>query len=261
MMAKRYGSAVTLSGMGQVFAMGALLATLLGVSYQNAGGIQAYFQKGNVAAKAASGVARRIIVYRLDNQSPTIFRFSNPARTVRIVTQPTLTMTKTLPGEKWPYAISAELIGADGKVISAHDVYSQAILLDASGKMKGPERYFRGSNLAVALSDEVTIAANKPAVALRIKRVGSSKEIAAVHVRVYEIRPVIGTVAETAFLRLSPDEQAQAVRGNAFPAAYLTRDERVNLAINQWRPIGPQGIVGRDYTMQVLYQKAEEDSE
>lgn len=260
-MAKRYGSGITLSGMGQILAMAALLTTAIAVSYHNQKYIRSYFQKGSVAKAAGTGVARRIIVYRLNDVQPTIFKFSNPAKIIRIVSQPTLMATKALPGEKWPYAITAELVGADGTIISTHDIHSQSILLDASGEMQGPERYFRGSDQIVALSDEVNIAAKRPATELRVRRLGATKQIASVDVRVYEKRPVIASVAETAFFRLSPDEQVQAARGNAFPPEYLTHHERVNLAINQWRPIGPQGIVGRDYDMRVLYQKAEEESE
>jgi hypothetical protein len=252
---------ISLSSIGRLVIIALILIPIVGVGGYYRRDLQRVFAGTAPAAHGGGGVAKRVIVYRLDTQRPTVFRFSNPAKLVRILTQPVLLNRSPRAGEAWPYAIKAELIAADGSIIAEHEVHSQAIYLDSKGQLSGSQRFFRNSANIVAVADEVSIASDRPAAILRITLAQSDKSIADIDVRVYEQRPITVSAAESAFYRLSPGDQNRTARPNAFPPTMLTRDERVNLAMNQWYPIGPQGVEGRDYQMLVAYERTKEDSE
>ncbi len=213
------------------------------------------------AAKAgqASRIARRVITYRLDPVRPTLFRFSQPVTATRILTQPILAPDSAKPGKAWTYSVRVELLDEQGKVIAIHLVHSRSILLERSGKRRGPLQYYRGSNDQVALTDEVRIGANRPIIAIRVVAGQVDPDVIAIDIRVGERRPLTSAAADSAFARFNPEDRARLAAANAFPAELLTREERSAIAVNQWRPIGPVGIDGRDYRMMVLYEEEQLD--
>jgi hypothetical protein len=208
-------------------------------------------------------IGRRLIIYRLDPARPTVFRFSQPVSQARIISNPVIQAGKVAPGKGWSYAYKAELLGAAGQVVETRLVNAHAILFEHDGKRRGAFRFFRGSSDHVALGDEVRIASQQPFFALRLTRASADRDVVAVDVRVSERRPLIAIAAESAFVRFSPDDRERLAAANAFPPALLTREERINLALNQWRPVGPVGVEGRDYVTAVLYEaeQAAEDDE
>lgn len=208
----------------------------------------------------ANRIARRVIAYRLDPVRPTLFRFSQPVSSTRIITQPILKSGSASPGEGWNYSIKVELLDERGTVIETQDIYSRSVLFESSGKRRGPVRYYRGEEGLVAPADEVRIATSRPFAAVRILTGPADADVIAIDVRVGERRPLNASAAESAFARFSPEERVRMGAANAFPPELLTREERTAIAINQWRPIGPVGIDGRDYQMMVLYEEADENS-
>jgi hypothetical protein len=260
-MTRAHPPIISLSGVGRLLGLAIIMAVIIGFAGYYRQDLTKIIAGSSAAANGGGGVAKRVIVYRLDRQRPTIFRFSNPVQLVRIVTQPVLGIRNPAAGQTWPYAITAELLAADGSIIATHEIHSQALYRGLDGTVPGAERFFRNSANIVAGADEVSIAVDQPVASLRIRRATSDKGIVDVDVRVYEQRPVSDASADAAFYRLSPDEQKRVASANAFPPTMLTREERVNLAINKWSPIGPQGVEGRDYQMHVVYERAREDSE
>lgn len=211
-------------------------------------------ESGEVRSEAG---ARRLIVYRLDRQRPTVFRFTQPVLQARVIVHPVLGPGPARPGEGWTYGFKAELLGIDGEVMATREIYSRAILLAADGAPLGPRRYFRDSEAQVAMGDEVRIAGNEPFASLRLTTLTADPAVRLLDVRVSERRPLITSAAETAFYRYSPDDQARLAAANAFPPVMLTQGERTSIAVNQWRPVGPLGIDGRDHEMGVLYEEME----
>ena len=128
-------------------------------------------------------------------------------------------------------------------------------LLERDGSRRRPLRVYRGSDEIVAPSDEARVTHSRPFAAVRLVSGSGDPDIVAIDVRVSERRPLIESVAATAFHRFSQDDKARLSLPNAFPPALLTAAERSNIAINQWRPVGPTGIDGRDYRMRVLYEE------
>jgi hypothetical protein len=202
-------------------------------------------------------IATRSIVYRITRDRPTMFRFSKPLKLVRIVSQPSVKPDSARPGQEWTYSIIADLIDTKGRIIASHTVYSRSALINGAGNHIGPKRFFRDSEDQVALSDEILLAAAKPVAAVLLRTGPGDQNVKGIDLRVYERHPLMASVAESAFVRLSTEDQISLARANAFPAELLTQEERINIAVNQWRPVGPQGIAGRDYRMHVLYENLE----
>lgn len=200
-------------------------------------------------------IALRLIVYRLDQVRPTVFRFSQPVREARIITQPILAPGSASRGEKWIYAVRAEMLDEFGGLLEARTFHARSLLIEASGKRRGPVRYFRSGPELIAPADEIRVAAERPFAAMRLTTALLARDMVAVDVRVSEQRPLIASAAATAFQRLSPGDRRRLAAPNAFPPELLTPAERSAIAVNQWRPVGPVGIDGRDYRMGVLYEQ------
>lgn len=203
-------------------------------------------------------IARRVISYRLDPNRYTVFRFSQPVKQVRLITVPIIAPGQALPGQGWTYGIRADLLDASGKVVATRPLYTFSFLFGKDGHHRGPWQYYRGRNELVGLSNEVRLTAAEPFSAVRLLTGTTDRGVINVDARVYERRPLIASAAQSAFVRLSPGERKRLSRSNSFPSEMLTDDERVNIAINQWRPVGPAGIDGRDYNMGVLYETEDE---
>lgn len=205
--------------------------------------------------EAANAIARRLIVYRLQDRKTTEFRFTQPVTIARVVMHPVLFPGTASAGLGWTYSIRAELLDESGTVLATREISSRALLFDAAGRMIGPRRFYQRSNDQVALGDEVRIALERPFAALRLAVVRADQGVRYIDARVSERRPLIASAAESAFHRYSAADQARLAAANAFPPALLTPEEATSIAINQWRPVGPVGIEGRDHVMAVLYEE------
>ncbi|MCI5139790.1 MAG: hypothetical protein D3922_15585, partial [Candidatus Electrothrix sp. AR1] len=53
--------------------------------------------------------------------------------------------------------------------------------------------------------------------------------------------------------RLNQSQREKYARGNVYPAAFLTQEESTNALRIQFDPLAPNGIAGRDYTVQSLH--------
>jgi hypothetical protein len=202
-------------------------------------------------------IARRLITYRLDPVRPTVFRFSQPLDEMRIIAQPVFARGSAAPGETWIYSIQITLLDAAGNPVGKHHIHARSIYLEADGIRRAPLRYYRGSTDLVATADEFHIAGAAPVAAIQVLAGPSNPDVIAIDVRVGEQRPLSDAAAQAAFSRFSPEDRARLSAANAFPAPLLTGAERASIARNQWRPVGPVGIDGRDYRTGVLYEEAE----
>lgn len=240
-----FGTAVlTLAGMG----LGALA---LGIRPDT---LRRDFER---AATKQPQIARRNIVYRLESDQPIFFRFSQPVTLARIVTTPTVGPGQADPGETWTYAFKIELLDESERVIETRQLFARAGMFERDGKQIGPYRFFRSRDDIPAVGDEVRIASKRSFAAVRLLATVADRDVLAVTVRVWERQPLLAIAADTAFARYSPDDRRRLTLPNAFPAEMLTAEERRNIAINQWKPVGPVGVVGRDYRMDILYEEVE----
>ncbi len=254
-------SRLSLTGLARLALLACLLGLIALAAYIGGRDIIARLDGSALQAGEGSRIARRLIVYRLDSARPTVFRFTQPTRLVRMFSTPAIEPRAVLAGREWDYGIRAQLLAADGRVMATHDIFSRSTLIGSDGTRLGNVRFYRGINDAIGHPDELRIASGEPAAALVLYAGPSLPRVKAIDVRVYERRGVTAGAALTGFSRLSPGDQARLARANAFPADMLTASEKGSIAINQWRPIGPTGIEGRDYRMLVQYESEQPDPE
>jgi hypothetical protein len=254
---------IALSLVGRTLAAAALLAGLGMAGSQLGWSLDRLGRTAAGQGKAGATISRRLIVYRLDSVRQTTFRFTQLVNQTRVITHPILAAGTADKGESHDYAIRAELLDGQGRVIEMRVIHSHTALLRPDGSRRGPYRFYRGSTEVVSLSDEVRIASARPFAAIRLTAAERAPDLIAIDVRVSERRPLLTSTAATAFRRYSPDDKARLSSPNAFPPELLTAAEQSNIAINQWRPVGPTGIDGRDYRMRVLYEEepAPDDSD
>jgi hypothetical protein len=255
---ERGPAALSLSELWDLLRLLALAAVLVGFA-QSAGQRMVPLLLTSAPQKAGDvKISRRVLSYRLDSARPTVFRFAQSVRQVRLISLPIIAPGQAMPGQGWTYGIRAELLDASGEVVAVRPIYTFSFLFAKDGHRRGRAQYYRGRNELVGLSNEVRLTAAVPFSAVRLLTGPTDRGVIGVDARVYERRPLIASVAESAFVRFSPAERKRLSRSNAFPTEMLTDEERVNIAINQWRPVGPSGIDGRDYNMGVLYETEDE---
>lgn len=255
---ERRAAALSLSELGDLLKLLVLAGILIGFALTAGQRMLPWLLTSQPRKASEISIARRVISYRLDPSRATVFRLSQPIKQVRLITFPIIAPGQALPGQGWTYGIQAELLDASGKIVAKRPIYTFSFLFGKDGHHRGPWQYYRGRDELVGLSNEVRLTAAEPFSAVRLLTGSTDRGVIGVDARVYERRPLIDSAARSAFVRFSPSERKRLSRSNSFPTEMLTADERFNIAINQWRPVGPAGIDGRDYNMGVLYETEDE---
>lgn len=199
-------------------------------------------------------IASRSIVYRLNADHPVEFTFSQPVDLLKVIAQPAVDQALHDKAGGVVYGFRVDLLDGEGQLIKQHDVYLHADSPDATYASGTRWRFFRNRPELVAAQDEVLVASDPRAASVHFTALPSDDGVLAIDVRVYEQRPFLGQQAIDAFRRRSAAEQADLAAANAFPPDMLTAQEMNNIGRNQWRPVGPGGIAGRDYLALVLYE-------
>lgn len=199
-------------------------------------------------------IASRSIVYRLDTDRPVEFTFSQPVDLVKLIVQPSVRPALHDIAGGITYGFRADLLDANGQQISRQDIFLHAASPDETYASGTRWRFFRNRPELIAAQDEVLLASNPSAASLRLTTLPGADGVLGVDVRVYEQRPFLGQQAIDAFRRRSDAEQDNLAAANAFPPDMLTVEEMNHIGRNQWRPVGPGGIAGRDYLALVLYE-------
>lgn len=249
--------ALSLNALGRGLLVMALAGLAALLAWRLAPQVLALVSRDGASGPGRQPIARRLITYRLDPLRPTVFRFSQPLAELRMITQPVLSPAAVQPGKHWIYGVRVDLLDASGSMIETVTIHARSTILEPDGARRGPERYYRGATDLVASGDEFHVGGSRPVAAIRVLAGKADPGVVAIDLRVSEQRPLIDSAAESAFARASPVERERLAAANAFPPELLTRAERMAIARNQWRPVGPVGIEGRDYVSQVLYEEEE----
>jgi len=199
-------------------------------------------------------ISSRSIVYRLDPDRPVNFTFSQPVDLMKVIVQPAVVEELHDQEGGVTYGFRADLLDGEGQVIKQHDIYLHAHSPDVIYATGTRWRFFRNRPELIAGQDDVLVASDPRATSARLTALPSDDGVIAIDVRVYEQRPFLGQQAIDAFRRRNEQEQADLADANAFPPDMLMAAEMNHIARNQWRPVGPGGIAGRDYLALVLYE-------
>lgn len=197
----------------------------------------------------------RTLVYRLQDGRTTRFVFSQPSTIARVLSTPAIDKAVWDDGQHWSYGFRATLRDSADNVVAAHDIFSRSANPANLDEPLNIVRFTRGDASGIGTQDQSVIASDTPFVTMDIVPLPSNDDVNAIYIRAYERRPFLGRAAAlAAYRRRSDDERQVLTRVNAFPERFISDDERQNSVINQWRPLGPSGISGRDYDVLVMYQ-------
>lgn len=245
--------------MSLTFVTRLLLFLLLATPAAIAGGhygpqLADYLSQARVSTAQEARFESRAIVYRLERDRAVSFAFSQPVQLFKLIVHPTVGVADRARTEGFVYGFRARLIDGDGTLLAQHDIHFHAKSPDEVFASGTRWRFFRNRSELIAAQDSIEIASEARVARIELAALPSDRGVSGIDVRVYERRPVLGQQAIGNFRRLSKEEQQALAGANVFPPDMLTADEMNNIALNQWRPVGPVGIAGSDYVMHVVYE-------
>lgn len=255
MLRRRTTDLVRLTVLGRIAGAGLLTALATGGAYAARDALGPMITREAPSAGGNLADTTRTLVYRIPDRGRVRFILSQPTTIVRITSQPNIDPGDWRRDRTWTYGYRAVLRDGDGAIVAAHDIYSRALHPDRLRAYKRPVRFHRTSRLQIALQDEAVIEASTEVAMVDLVALDRAAGVRSVDARLYERLPFIGTSAMSAFRRRAPDEQADLARADAFSAELLSDRERSSLMTNRWKAVGPAGIAGRDYQVEVVYER------
>lgn len=248
---------MSLTAMGRTLAFVLLLAfaAIAGRAYAPA--LADYLAEARSSTRIDAQISDRALVYRLRNEQALSFAFSQPASEVKVLVQPAVSVTDRARPAGFVYGLRLRLLDGAGAEIARHDIYLQADSPDVAFATGETWRFFRGRDELAGEQDQLLIDSPVPAARIDIEPLEPDLAIRGIDVRVYEKRPFLSAQPLATFHRMSERDRRELSAPNVFPMDMLTRQEMEYIAINQWRPVGPQGIEGRDYQALVLYEASQ----
>ncbi len=246
---------MSLTAILRLLAVGAIILAVGVGSWMTSPRIAELLGASEEGARDRVALSDRTLVYRLKDARTTRFVFSQPSTIARVLSTPAIAEAVWDDGTRWSYGYRVTLRDSGDNMVASHDIYSSAANPANLEEPLNIVRFTRGGTGGIGTQDQAVIASDTPFVAMDIGPLPSDKGVDAVYVRAYERRPFLGGAAAlAAYRRRSDDEREVLTRANAFPERFISNAERQNSVINQWRPLGPSGISGRDYDVLVMYK-------
>lgn len=169
------------------------------------------------------------------------------------------------PAKRWDYALTIELLDAQGKVLQQRDYHHSANLLELQRKDGhiSASAFYVQSELT-PLSTEVSslnLQEFPQAKRLRVRLAQLEPSLFDVVLRIYQSRPDSEQDSNHRWQRLSPQQQAELARGSVHGKILLDAQEKKNLLRNTRLALGPLGQEGRDYQVRDIYILFENEGE
>lgn len=238
--------------LGRAAAAAALLALLIaGFLLMRGGAAAALLQRPG--AGPSSGGAQPSLAYLLSSE-PTLFVFSRPQHRVRIITNAELRRAAMNPR----YAFLIEALDEEGQMVWKQAIHVRSVPLAVRGPdgTLMPHAFIRERGAGrLSAGDISQIDFGRPVAAIRL--LAEDREAGALRmlVRVQEQRPLSERQREIGWERLSEREQEQLAAGNPLGPTLLSEEERLDLLVRRWSPVGPAGVQGRDYQRMLIYER------
>ena len=162
----------------------------------------------------------------------------------------------------WWYAFDYQLLDGDGTLLQEDTYYHRTRVTwyrDASQQRLLTRDFFLDPGLVPADSRRMIMpldAVQHP-VRLRLRVRHVDPALLAVTFRVYEQETLAAHKIDYRWQRLSELKKQSLARGNVYGHEHLRSEEKLNLLRKRWRPLGPAGITGSDYTTRKLYVRQE----
>ncbi|MGZ8944409.1 MAG: hypothetical protein ACXW1W_03175 [Methylococcaceae bacterium] len=205
-----------------------------------------------------SPTASSSLVYPVKSKQRLIFALPEDSSQLRIITNAHIRRTDALTvNPNWTYALHYELLDKKGTVLSV-GVYHQHSQLTTYKDAQGEQvynNYYANKDL-VPLDGRLILLrlqAIKGAAFLRVSLEADNPAIVETAVRVYVPTKISEQQVATSWLRMNQEQKDNLAKNSVYPASLLSVAEQTNLLKNQWQPVGPMGIEGKDYQILTLY--------
>ncbi|MCF7970136.1 MAG: hypothetical protein K9L22_03095 [Methylococcaceae bacterium] len=202
-------------------------------------------------------------VYQMSADKWVTFNIPENSQQLRLISNlniKPLAIPRTTAGEldqHWQYAVHYQLLDRQNRVLSEQRYHKSTRLTryqDEQG-LQFHGNYYYDSDL-IPLDGRLAILSLKAfptAVTIQLRLETLEPQVTDAVLRIYVPAKVAEHRIGTLWLRMN-DKQKQALASDSvYPATLLKENEKLNLLRHQWRPLGPQGVLGRDYQARTLY--------
>lgn len=198
------------------------------------------------------------VVYELSSDRWLLFPLSHVGYQAKVATHADLPpQTKWAPDQKWVYKIEVQILNHKKEILETRELeYRGQFALYKSNTLGTyhPAYYLQQDALPTLTYDSVLNWQNKSLAAyVRVRLLSKDKDVKTVHARVFEREYIPERDVQSYWNHLNPYDQARMASANIYDLSHLTMEEKKNLIRNLWKPVGPQGIPGKNLKQRVLY--------
>ncbi|NOT10432.1 MAG: hypothetical protein HOP23_01115 [Methylococcaceae bacterium] len=215
-----------------------------------------YFQSSNLSTLPTSINTSK--VYTIRPKQWLQFAIPEGSQKLRIITNAHIDHTpSTSPAAEWQYALHYQTLRKDGSIIEDSVYYHNAHLTAYKGE-KGNIFYgnYYADSSFIPLDGRLTLLGMqslKETAFLRLSLETDNADIIETAVRVYAPAKVADHKLGKLWFRMSQVQKDYLVNASVYPSTLLSETEKINFLKNQWTPVGPLGIEGKNYRSQTLY--------
>ena len=200
-------------------------------------------------------------LYLLDHRNWTSFDLPPGVELARLVSNAGVAADDDPPvGNPVAYAVRYQLLGGDGELLAEHVYHHNSQVVPHLNPKTGarePAAYYVGRP---ELPAEGRIAMlnlrGLPGVArLRMRLEAGDERVRQVGARVYVLEKTAEHKLGFFWQRLNERQKQSLAEGSVYPHELLLPEEKLNLARQLWRPLGPAGVAGHEYRSIQLYQR------
>jgi hypothetical protein len=215
-----------------------------------------YFQSSNLNTLTTAINTSK--VYTLRPKQWIQFSIPEGTQRLRIITNAHIEGHQpTPPDAEWQYALHYQTLRKDGSIIEDkvyyHNSHLTAYKDDKGGTFYG--NYYADSPLTPLDGRLILLGMQslKDTAYLRLSLEANNTGINETAVRIYTPAKVAEHKLSKLWFRMSQAQKDDLVSSSVYPSTLLTETEKTNFLRNQWTPIGPSGIEGKNYASQTLY--------
>jgi hypothetical protein len=206
------------------------------------------------------------ISYVINEEGWLVFPFEFKGNLLRIVTNANLPRDINLKrDEDWQYSIRYQVTDRDGDMLldRTHHLRSKVTFYRDDRWGEFTSSFYTEPDIVPADSREfrINISHLRDADAIRFKLLQKDKDIKDISIRVYIRYEPKKKVPGYMWRRFSEKKKERMAMGNVYPHQLLTDFEKKQLLQRQWRPLGPLGAQGKDFTARKLYVLKEVEAE
>jgi hypothetical protein len=210
---------------------------------------------------------RRVVGYKLKTDGWLVFPLVLNGDIIRVFSNGEVSSSEKPPeANDWNYAINYRLLDGEGKTI-IEDVYTHHTRL-TQFRIPGNEKLYTPaffhtphSVLSDTRSFPLNVVAQKRPLTLWIKLKEQDSMFRDILVRISMQERIDEDKVPTLWHRLKPEAREDVSKATLYPADLLQDRERNNLMRDMWRPQGPRGVPGSDYTVRpfLVWEEAAEN--